>query len=102
MAPAARHFWFVLLLLVGDWYFDTSHGLLPFERPMCSTAVACRSLACKQQLCERFEATDLAQPTLLHAPFHLHNEPTGVAVPATSPRTPSGPARICLHMSFQC
>jgi hypothetical protein len=102
MALSARSFWFVLLLLAGDWYFDTSHGLSPFEGPLCSTAVACRSLVYKQQLCKRFDATDLAQPAPPLAVLGSHNLPLVAPVPSTSPHTLSGPSLACFLMSFQC
>jgi hypothetical protein len=102
MGPTARSVWFVLLLLAADWYFDTSHGLLPFERPMCSTAVACHSLVYKEQLCKRFDAAGLTQPAPLLAASSPHNAPALAPVPNTSPRTHSGHALISLLMSFQC
>ena len=102
MAPTARSFCFVFLLLAGDWYFDTSQGLSTFDGPLSSTTVTCRSLADKRVLCKRFDATDLTQPAVLLVAFQSQTLPTGVTVPATSPRVLSGPTLACLFMSFQC
>jgi hypothetical protein len=45
-----QRFFFLLLLLGFDWYFDTSFGTSPFTRPMYSTEVICNSLACKHDI----------------------------------------------------
>jgi hypothetical protein len=58
----AHRFLFLLALLAVDWYFDTSFGHDPFNRPMCSTEAYCESLVHKQHLCDL-----LAAPCLLGA-----------------------------------
>jgi hypothetical protein len=102
MAPTAYSFWFILLLLAGDWYFDTSHGLLPFERPMCSTQVTCRSLASMQQLCKRFEATNLIEPTCQTERSDQQPAPTSLLPGKADTFLLRGADLAYFFMSMQC
>jgi hypothetical protein len=63
----ARRFLFLLLLLAVDWYFDTSLGQSPFDRPMSSTEACCESLVYKQRLCELLAVDAITTPLVFGA-----------------------------------
>jgi len=62
----------LLLLLLGvDWYFDTSLGTCPFDRPMSSTEAFCKALAYKHDIQQEISRPVLqcpAQVTILVVP----------------------------------
>jgi hypothetical protein len=62
---------FLLLLLSVDWYFDTSFGTSPFDRPMSSTEAFCKALAYKQDIQQELSRPEMrcpAQMAILVAP----------------------------------
>ena len=71
MALRMQRLVFLLLLLAVDWYFDTSFGTSPFDRPMSSTEAFCKALAYKQDIQQELSRPELrgpAQMAILVAP----------------------------------
>jgi hypothetical protein len=98
----ARRFLFLLLLLDVDWYFDTSFGHDPFNRPMCSTEAYCESLVSKQHLCDLLAAPCLLGASSRFEAFDQRLRASCLAGDAIPTPLVSGAALDQVFTSMQC